>query len=311
MELDWEKKIEKICEGISLKELTRASAQLTALYQNRVRKPLSHLEKIAYLIARFPATFAVNCRVFQELKRWGDLSSINSLLDIGSGPGTSLAAALSVGVHLMQATCYEIDKYFIQVAKELLSETLVKTTWVNADIKGKGALPSHDLVIASYSLNELKEEEKWPLVQRLWDSTGSTLVLIEPGTKADFESLCKIRRELISLGGYLVAPCPHQKECPLPSQDWCHFGARLERSSWHRKIKGGELNYEDEKYFYLIFSKTPQRRCQTRILKRPVKGKGFVKFSLCKTESLENITITKKNKSNYILFNKLDWGDSQ
>jgi len=311
VELDWEKKIEDLCEGISLKELTSASARLTELYQSRVRKPLSSIEKMAYLVARFPATFAVNYRVFEELQKWVDTSSINSLLDLGSGPGTALMAALSASMDISQATLYERDKYFIEMSQRLLASSPVKAKWIHSDMRGKEPFPSHDLVIASYSLNELQEEEKWPLIERLWQATTSILILIEPGTSSDFESLKKIRRQLIARGGYLVAPCPHAQECPLSQGDWCHFGTRLERSSWHRKVKGGELNYEDEKYFYLIFSKIPQRRCQARVIKRTLKGKGFIKISLCKTESLENFTATKKNKDIYISFKKMDWGDSK
>ncbi len=144
----------------------------------------------------------------------------------------------------------------------------------------------------------------------MWESTGKFLVIIEPGTKAAYESLMKIRERLIAQGAFLVAPCPHTNACPLAKEDWCHFSVRVERSSLHRKTKEASLNYEDEKFSYLIFSKSPLPRCQSRILRRPFKGEGFVKLQLCSDSGLESKTITRKNKIEYARSKKLEWGDN-
>ena len=56
-----------------------------------------------------------------------------------------------------------------------------------------------------------------------------------------------IRNLIKEQGGYIVAPCCCNGECPIKENDWCAFYARVARSSIHRQAKGGNLGYEDEK----------------------------------------------------------------
>jgi ribosomal protein RSM22 (predicted rRNA methylase) len=83
------------------------------------------------------------------------------------------------------------------------------------------------------------------------------LVVIEPGTPRGAGAIRTIREELLAAGAHMLAPCPAAMPCPLAAPDWCHFAARVERSSLHRRIKEGALGYEDEKYSYVCA--TPQR----------------------------------------------------
>jgi ribosomal protein RSM22 (predicted rRNA methylase) len=108
--------------------------------------------------------------------------------------------------------------------------------------------------------------------------------------------------------------------------DWCHFSQRLERSSQHRQLKGGELGYEDEKFSYLIAARsetlasdaspgatshgvTSQK--QARIVRHPGKHSGHIQLSLCTTQGkIENRTVTRSSKSAYKLARKAEWGDT-
>ena len=92
--------------------------------------------------------------------------------------------------------------------------------------------------------------------------------------------------------------------------DWCHFAARLARSSTHRQAKGGTLGYEDEKFSYVIMSKNENGFSGARILRHPIKNKGHVSLKLCTQEGLCERTISKKDKELYKKARKLEWGDS-
>jgi len=303
-------KIKLMLEGLSLKELALARQELTDLYRKRVKNnfKLSAPQRLAYLTARLPATYAVVYQVFVEMKKRCPDFLPSTLLDAGAGPGTVPLAAMGIGLPIRSATLVEKDPHFIVLGKRLVAPDL-EQKWLCQDMTQELNIDPHDLVVASYSLGELSEKDRNRIVIKLWQLTKKILIIIEPGTKVGFESLKKVREILLLNSGFLVAPCPHSEKCPMGENDWCHFAARIERSSLHRKIKDATLNYEDEKFCYTIFSKNKVEPCQNRIVRHPFKGKGFIKLQLCSRNCFEEKTITKKNKPQFSLARKLNWGD--
>jgi ribosomal protein RSM22 (predicted rRNA methylase) len=309
--IDLKSKINSIINRMSLLELALARKELTSLYKSRIYSNnflKSDSLRYAYLIARFPATYAVVYQVFKEMQRRCGTDFFHTLLDIGSGPGTVLLAALEAGLPLRSATMVERDLGFILIGKKLVDESF-EQDWVCRDITQELKLPPHDLVVASYSLGELRESDRIQVLEKLWRLTNKILIIIEPGTQAGFESLKEIREILLLNKGNLVAPCPHSEICPMQKKDWCHFSTRIERSSLHRKIKDATLNYEDEKFSYVIFSKNKVAPCQNRVIRHPLKGSGFINLQLCSKSGIEKKTITKKNKSQFVYAKKIEWGD--
>ena len=55
--------------------------------------------------------------------------------------------------------------------------------------------------------------------------------------------------------------------------DWCHFAVRLACSVEHRRLKGGQLAYEDEKFSSVAMTRVPERWPASRIVRRPVRGR--------------------------------------
>src|SRR5664280_688181 len=94
-------------------------------------------------------------------------------------------------------------------------------------------------------------------------------VAIEPGTPKGFTLIRKIRAELLEAGARMVAPCPMEVPCPMADPDWCHFAARVERSSMHRRLKNAELGYEDEKFSYVAVAREPVEPAGARVIRRP------------------------------------------
>ena len=116
---------------------------------------------------------------------------------------------------------------------------------------------------------------------------------------------------MIAAGADLAAPCPHMAACPMAAlNDWCHFSERLDRSAAHRRAKGGELAYEDEKFSYVAASKIPATRAPSRIVRHPQRKPGHVILDLCTNDGLKRQTIGKSNKEAWRAARKADWGDA-
>ncbi len=92
--------------------------------------------------------------------------------------------------------------------------------------------------------------------------------------------------------------------------DWCHFAERVARTSLHRKIKGGSLGHEDEKFSYVIVSKTQGNLPPARILRHPLKHPGNITFTLCAQEGLKQEIVSKRTPDKYKKARKLEWGDA-
>jgi ribosomal protein RSM22 (predicted rRNA methylase) len=92
--------------------------------------------------------------------------------------------------------------------------------------------------------------------------------------------------------------------------DWCHFAQRVERTSQHRQLKGGELGYEDEKFSYFVAGKSDSPLSGSRIVRHPLKHSGHVQLMLCTAEGqIANRTVTRSSKEAYRRARKAEWGD--
>jgi len=96
--------------------------------------------------------------------------------------------------------------------------------------------------MAAYSLGEIGEH----VAVRLWQAARVALAVIDRAA-ARVCSHSQSARGIVGADASMAAPCPAATPCPLAAPDWCHFAARVERSSMHRRVKDAELGYEDEK----------------------------------------------------------------
>jgi ribosomal protein RSM22 (predicted rRNA methylase) len=178
---------------------------------------------------------------------------------------------------------------------------------LRADLKRNAEipeLPPHDLVIVSYALGEIGPG----VIARAWKATRQVLVVIEPGTPFHFRGVLAAREYLIAEGAFIAAPCPHASACPMSGTDWCHMPARVERTSLHRRLKGAELPYEDEKFSYVIATRTPVDRAAARIVRRPEIQKGFVALTLCTPEGLRRQGVPRSQRDDFKRARKVGWG---
>jgi ribosomal protein RSM22 (predicted rRNA methylase) len=180
--------------------------------------------------------------------------------------------------------------------------------FVRADLARFAPDGPYDLVTAAYALNELPQEAALALLERVWPATRGALVLVEPGTPASYARLMELRARLIALGATILAPCPHDGPCPLEG-DWCHFAVRLASSSAQRSAKGARRGFEDEKFSYVVASRTADAdRARPRILRHPVVRPGHVRFRLCTASGIEEATVARSDPG-YRDARKASWAD--
>ena len=312
--------IDAAAAGVSLRELRDAAARLSAQYRAGGGAPArrasawTDLDRLAYAAARMPATWRATAAVLRELRaRCPDLP-LGSLLDVGSGPGTALWAAGTELGGLTRATLLEPDGGMTALARRLLAgsplEAGVALAWRQAPAAHLPAVQPHDLVVAGYVLAELDAAARRQLVEDAWAAAAGALAIIEPGSAAGFRRMLDARERLIARGARIVAPCPHAVACPLPPGDWCHFGARLNRTSLQRRLKGGELAYEDEKYAYVLAVRGPGSPVNARVIRRPRPLPGRVTLRLCGPEGIRDETVDRARRPDYRQARKLAWGDA-
>ncbi len=293
--------------------LVRSARQLSERYRRGefASAPLkTAADRAAYFAVRMPATFAATSYVFSQAAVRLN-TPVHSLLDLGAGPGTAAWAAART-FPLETITLVERDPGLVATGRRLASHgthsSLSEAAWVHADLRSLPTLELHDLVLFSYSAGELRDISQ--CLNTAWNLARVALIVIEPGTTRGFATILRARQMLIDAGAQLAAPCPHHLQCPLAAaDDWCHFAVRLERTSRHRRLKGAELGYEDEKFSYIVGARTAVKQADTRIVRHPLKHPGHVQMLLCTPTGLVRRTLTKSNKEAYRRSRKAEWGD--
>lgn len=273
-----------------------------------------HLERLAYVMVRMPATAAAVSAVLAEVQKAAG-AAFTSQLDLGSGTGAALWAAAERMPSLVRRTAVERDPAAITLAEDLAAGDLDGSTWIQADLRRLPALAVHDLVTASYALNELTAAQADTVIDQAWALTGLCLVLVEPGTPRGAAVITAARRRLVAAGAHIIGPCTHAQACPLAgavpagAPGWCHFRVRLPRSRLHRAAKGAAIGHEDEPFAWLAVSRTPVRTGGARIVATPRVHKGAVELGLCTAEGFLASTIGRRDHASYAAAAQLEWGD--
>jgi ribosomal protein RSM22 (predicted rRNA methylase) len=292
--LEVRRRIEERAADVPFADLKRAAAAMSDAYRDG--RPIT-ITPEAYLVTRMPATYAATYSALREFPL--DSININSVLDVGAGTG---AASLAVRSLLPRAaiTMLERDVSLAKEARALIPEAEL----ITADAARIERFPERDLVIAAYSIGEIGAAA----VDRLWQAARTGLIIIEPGTPRSFALVRAVRDQLLAAGAHMAAPCPGAMPCPVSGDDWCHFAARVERSSLHRRIKGGDLGYEDEKFSFVGFVRQPVALPAARIVRRPHHHAGWIELEACTPAGLETQRVTKRDRDKFRQARHALWG---
>ncbi|MEU5704183.1 small ribosomal subunit Rsm22 family protein [Streptomyces aurantiacus] len=305
-----------LLDGLPPKVAAQAVDRLIANYRGTTPTDAPILrdraDVAAYAAYRMPATFeAVRSALAafaDAVPRWVPGSHV----DVGGGTGAATWAVNATWPEERPVTVLDWADPALALGRELASRNplLKSTEWQRARIGAGLALESADLVTVSYVLGELTDAARTAVVDAA-AVAGQAVVIIEPGTPDGYARVIAARDRLIDAGFRVAAPCPHSAACPIvPGEDWCHFSARVSRSSLHRQVKGGSLAYEDEKFSYVAATRFPAEPVAGRVVRRPQIRKGQVLLELCEVEGrLARSTVTKRQGLLYRAARDVGWGD--
>ncbi|MFI8346216.1 small ribosomal subunit Rsm22 family protein [Streptomyces sp. NPDC085596] len=306
-----------VLDGLPPRQAASAVERLIANYRGDTPTDAPILrdraDVAAYAAYRMPATFEA---VRSALEAFADAVPEwvpRSHVDIGGGTGAATWAVAATWDGERPVTVLDWAEPALALGREIAGAhpALRGAEWRRARIGAALELPGTDLVTVSYVLNELSEPDRAALVDAA-AAAAQSVVIVEAGTPAGYERIIEARDRLIAAGFRVAAPCPHSAPCPIvPGTDWCHFAARVSRSSLHRQVKGGSLAYEDEKFSYVAATRLPADPAPARVVRRPQIRKGQVLLDLCEAdEQLRRTTVTKRHGELYKAARDAEWGDA-
>jgi ribosomal protein RSM22 (predicted rRNA methylase) len=309
--------LSRLLDGLPAKQAAQAVDRLIASYRGRTPTDVPVLrdrsDVVAYAAYRMPATFeAVRAALdaFAEaVPGWAPASHV----DVGGGTGAATWAVSATWDGERPVTVLDWAEPALALGREMAAANpaLKAAEWRRSRIGSALTIESTDLVTVSYVLGELTDADRAAVVDAA-AAAAQAVVIVEPGTPDGYARVIEARDRLVRAGFHIAAPCPHSASCPIvPGQDWCHFSARVSRSSLHRQVKGGSLAYEDEKFSHVAAARFPVRPAVSRVVRRPQIRKGQVLLDLCgPDESLHRETVTKRHGPLYRAARDADWGDA-
>ncbi|MFF3888049.1 small ribosomal subunit Rsm22 family protein [Streptomyces sp. NPDC001914] len=306
-----------LLDGLPPKTAAQAVERLIANYRGTTPTHTPVLrdrsDVAAYAAYRMPATFEAVCAALEAFADATPGWVPGSHVDVGGGTGAATWAVNATWEGVRPVTVLDWAEPALALGREIAAANpeLEGAAWQRSRIGAALTIESTDLVTVSYVLGELTEDDRASVVDAA-AGAAQAVVIIEPGTPDGYTRVLAARERLIGAGFHVAAPCPHSAACPIvPGQDWCHFSARVARSSLHRQVKGGSLAYEDEKFSYVAATRFPPEPATSRVVRKPQIRKGQVLLDLCEPdEALRRETVTKRHGPLYKAARDAEWGDA-
>jgi ribosomal protein RSM22 (predicted rRNA methylase) len=312
--------LDAVLDGLPAEPLRRATASLIDAYRTGAPPAAQVLRDpttaAAYAAYRMPATHAAVSRALRHATDLAPDLEVRTLLDVGGGTGAATWAVAEAFPRLEQATVLDASTDALALGARIGRHgppPVARASWQQARLGSGVALPGADLVVVSYVLGELAEPLHVPVLDAAVASAARLVLVVEPGTPRGYAAVLAARSRLTDAGWHLLAPCPQDGACPVAARagDWCHFAVRLDRSALHRRVKGGRLGHEDEKFSYVLASRTPVRSAAGRVLRHPVTRKGLVQLEVCGSAgAIERVVVTRRDPIAYRAARDASWGDT-
>jgi ribosomal protein RSM22 (predicted rRNA methylase) len=162
--------------------------------------------------------------------------------------------------------------------------------------------------VLGHVLNELSPDDRRRVVAEAWRLSAGLLLIVEPGTPAAFAVVRAARDELLTAGAHTIAPCAHDRPCPL-LDDWCHFPQRLQRPDFQRRARAAPSQWEDSKFSYAALARfAPAAPIWGRVIREPQSNKAYAQVKISAREGVARYRALKRHRDAFRQVKALAWG---
>lgn len=237
--------------------------------------------------------------VCEEVQQKWQAPNFESILDWGCGTGIASRTFLK---HFSQSTS-EILLHDRSAESLNFASQKIKSEFSKHSVKKWDHKTVPDVLLLSHVLNELDAKTLENLKDLI--SKCKYTFWVEAGTHEISRKLISVRESFLDTKT-LLAPCPHQKACPMlqeaRTKDWCHNFAKtpsevFQSAFWSEFSKRLKIDLRSLPASFLILGDEEfLRDSKERILGRPKKLKSHLEFQTCTPEgTLEDRKILKRS----------------
>ncbi len=280
-------------------------------------------DALGYLAVRAPSTYSQIYGAISSIKELNPNWKPESILDIGSGPGTAIWAAVEIFPSIKTGIAIEKDRYFSGLGKTILSQIPeIKIDWQEADLQNPSDVSGKfDLVIIANVLNEVDEMTGKRIIELAQSHCNGILIITEPGTPYGYEAIKHSSTLMNSQPYRLIAP--YLDNTFVDSLE-INFVERIKRPEFQKRVRHLQRkndnqdkskilppsDWEESKFYYLAYSNldteiTPH----VRLIDNPKPLKPFVELKVLTGLGIKIERVFKKDRENYKRAKKLKWGD--
>jgi ribosomal protein RSM22 (predicted rRNA methylase) len=275
---------------------------------------------LGYTALVLPATYAQLMGAMHATALRAPSFEPSTMLDLGSGPGTALWAAVEHWPTLETIDAWEREPLSIDLGKRIAFASehpaVNNAQWRQIALVGAlpAGTPTYDLIVIGHVLNELAAGARDSLVASAWEHCTGLLLIVEPGTSSSFPIVLRARDLLLERGAHTIAPCAHDLPCPLPAaapNDWCHFPQHLQRPAFQRVAKEASAGWEEAKFSYAAMARFgPDTPIYARLIHQPHLSKIGADLTLSASDgTITQSRVLKRNRPAYKEVSDLRWGD--
>ncbi len=248
----------------------------------------------AYSLFFAPQTYARLAHILAELPPFPETPQPLRLLDLGSGTGAAAWALLDhLGRRPVALSAWDHSRPALRCLHDLFS-SLRRARWPDATLRTNSApldefaasTEKFDVILLHYVLNELPPAERRALLARAARalSPNGRLILCEPLVHDAGDYMRDLRAyALADLKLHVLAPCPHEKACPLDGP--CH-DVRTWKPPQSLQILNASLHRDLRHLAYALLVLSPEiphapKTLRARVVGSPSHAKGQTLCPAC------------------------------